>query len=96
MGRNLPLWSFGLVALVIAAIAGFNLWAYNCGYCALQDMKQVGPQVKAVLLLVLTALTVWIVLVLRRNNQVTAINCCACGRNLLPQWDYCPDCGGRR
>ena len=52
MQRKFPWWSILGIALVLAGIVGYNVWAYNCGYCAVQDMKSIGPQVKAVGLLV--------------------------------------------
>ncbi len=92
MRRNFPWWSILGIVLVLVSIAGYNYWAYNCGYCAIQDMKTVGPQVKAVGFLVLGAAACWLLLFFKRSFSQPA-NGCKCGRNTISDWSYCPDCG---
>ena len=94
MRRKFPWWSVIGIILVIAGIAAYNIWAYNCGYCAIQDMKTIGPQTSAVGFLVLVAAVTWIVLrimrMLNKNDKM-----CRCGRLAAPDWLFCPDCGVR-
>lgn len=92
MRRKFPWWSLLGIVLVVAGIAAYNIWAYNCGYCAIQDMKTIGPQTRGVGLLVLAAGVFWIVL---RFSRGAANNTkqCLCGRHPVSNWSYCPDCG---
>ena len=92
MPRKFPwLTLLGLLS-VLAGIAAYNIWAYNCGFCAIKDMKSVGPQVKGVGFLVVGALVLWVALFSRRFSKKKNQNC-TCGRQLLPGWSFCPDCG---
>jgi uncharacterized membrane protein YuzA (DUF378 family) len=92
MRRNFPWWSTLGIVLVLVGIAGYNYWAYNCGYCAIQDMKSIGPQVKAVGYLVLGAAACWFLLFFKRSFSQPSTGC-KCGRNTISGWSYCPDCG---
>ena len=92
MQRNFPWWSILGIVLVLVCIAGYNYWAYSCGYCAIQDMKSVGPQVKAVGSLVLGASVCWLLLFFKRSFSQPS-NSCRCGRYTISDWSYCPDCG---
>ncbi|PLX78725.1 MAG: hypothetical protein C0615_03395 [Desulfuromonas sp.] len=90
--RRIPLWSILFILLVLVAIAGYNYWAYNCGYCAIKDMKRVGPQVMGVVYLIFGAGVSWLLIYGWRrlkNDQKT----CQCGRKITTAWSYCPDCG---
>ncbi len=92
MQRKIPWWSVAGVMLVLIGIAGYNYWAYNCGYCALQDMKTVGPQARAVGYLVLGAAVCWFLLYFSRSFRKPT-RTCRCGRETMLDWCFCPDCG---
>lgn len=93
MRRKIPSWSIIGIALVLAGIAVYNVWAYNCGFCAIQDMKTIGPQVKAVGMLVFFTVGFWAVLVFKRLRRQPSHRFCSCGRSILSDWVFCPDCG---
>lgn len=92
MPRKFPWWSMVGIGLVLTCIVGYNLWAYNCGYCAIQDMKTIGPQVKGVGSVVLLAIACWLFLFFKRFQRKT-VQTCSCGRQTTQFWSYCPDCG---
>ena len=85
-------WPVICIALVLVGITAYNLWAYMCGYCALQDMKRIGPQARAVGYLVLGAVLCWLLLFFSRIFKSSSHHC-RCGRNITVPWSFCPDCG---
>jgi len=90
--RKFPWWSFAILILVLLGVVGYNIWAYNCGYCAIQDMKRIGPQVKAVSFLIIGAAITWFILYMKKRVSQTP-DSCSCGRCAHSGWSYCPDCG---
>lgn len=84
-----------LALLTAVSVLGYNAWLYSCGACTLRAL--ITPSAPGYLLLLLNLLLgIGLVLLKRRHARLAWRRFCRCGRELLPDWDYCPDCGSQR
>jgi len=85
-------WSLLLGALVGFGVLGYNLWAYSCGLCTLRSLGTLGPA--GYLLLGINLGLFGLLQILKlRQQRLDRRQRCRCGRQRLPAWRYCPDCG---
>lgn len=81
-----------VTAVAVAAVIGYNLWAYCCGRCVTENFVTLGPA--GLLLTVLTLLAGAALLLLKacrlRNLRHSR---CRCGALPASEWHFCPRCG---
>ena len=83
------------VGFLLVAIAVYNLWSYNAGYCTISSLMLLSMPAKLLLfgiVLAIVALTAQRV----KKRKLKHSHYCRCGQCLLPNWSYCPVCGNQR
>lgn len=86
----------GWLALAgLAAVVGYNIWAYCCGRCAAAHFLQLNGVTWLLMAGNLVALTILVMLKLRHRWAETE-RICVCGQPDEAEWIYCPNCGRKR
>jgi hypothetical protein len=84
-----------IVLSVVLSIAGYNIWAYCCGYCVMNDFFRISLPSQIIIGLNICALSVLGILVLKKRVHARKFMC-PCGRDLNGEvWGFCPECGKR-
>ena len=86
--------------LLLLAISGlglffYNYWSYSCGRCNAQSLWAISfPAGILIGVNLLALVSLFLVKILRRLRPDPDL--CSCGFRLLPDWQFCPNCGQDR
>ncbi len=91
---------FGAATLLVGLGAAgtvlcYNFWSYCCGRCTTSTFMTLGPFGSGLLGLILAAGGLLVLLKARTRQRQNRLRC-RCGVLLVPEWRFCPECGGAR
>ena len=80
------------LAIISLGLFSYNYWSYSCGRCNAASLWAISLPAGILIAANLFALASLLVVKMRQQRNARAC-LCHCGARILPDWQFCPNCG---